>query len=104
MGEIDACLAGLLLGTGGYDDDVGILEHVRVIGTVKLGHRGKHQAMVKVQDFGFDLLFRNVVEANVLANPSDHARIGDGCPHTSRADDSDFPCLLCHCVLTHFGV
>ena len=85
--EVEARLAGLLLGAGREHDDVGVGAHRDVVGADHLGHRHELDAVPEVQRLGLDLRRVDVVERHRPGRTAQERRVGHGRPDGPRTDD-----------------
>lgn len=89
-GKIEPGLAWFLFGACCDDDDVGAGKDGDVVRSIEGCGGGKHQTVVQVEDFGFDLRLGNIEEADVATDAADHAGVSDGGADAACADDADF--------------
>ena len=86
--EVQAGLAGLLVGPGG-DDDQGAVGHVLIGAGVDLHGGEVGQTVAQVHGFAFRLVVVGVNEHHLGEQPLLDEAEGDGCAHEAAADDGN---------------
>jgi hypothetical protein len=86
LGEVEARLAGLLLGARGDDDHVGIRAHRDVVGPEHLGDGHELDAVPQVERLGLDLGLVDVIQRDGPRRAAHERRVGDRRPDGPRTD------------------
>ena len=88
--QLEAGLAGLLLGAGGDGDDVRVAADLGVVGARDGAGGGELDSLSDVEGLSLDLLLDDVLQHNLAGNALGHAGVGEGGADGPGTDDSDF--------------